>query len=90
MSDSILEMHTCQLMPLEIWLVKKVKPFPTGVLRYASSLRGTKQYWFRQRNQLMAMVDTLGLPTLFFTHSAADHHWPELARVICSDADSAL
>ena len=62
--------------------------FSNRVLRYASSLRGTKQYWFRQRNQLMAMVDTLGLPTLFFTHSAADHHWPELARVICSDADS--
>ena len=28
------------------------------------------------------MVDTLGLPTIFFTHSA---QWLELARLICPD-----
>ena len=28
------------------------------------------------------MVDTLGLPTVFFTHSAADVHWPELAHLL--------
>ena len=31
------------------------------------------------------MVDTLGLPTIFLTHSAADLQWPELAQLICSD-----
>ena len=31
------------------------------------------------------MVDTLGLPTVFFTHSAADLQWPELARLICPE-----
>lgn len=31
------------------------------------------------------MVDTLGLPTIFFTHSAADLQWPELADLICPD-----
>ena len=31
------------------------------------------------------MVDTLGMPTVFFTHSAADCQWPELARLICPD-----
>ena len=31
------------------------------------------------------MVDTLGLPTIFFTHSAADLQWQELARLICPD-----
>ena len=35
------------------------------------------------------MVDTLGLPTIFFTHSAADLQWPELARLICpEDSDN--
>ena len=29
--------------------------------------------------------DTLVLPTVFFTHSAADLQWPELARLICPD-----
>ena len=31
------------------------------------------------------MVDTLGLPTIFFIHSAADLQWPELAHLICPD-----
>ena len=63
--------------------------FSSRVMHYAASLRGTKQYWFRQRSRLISMVDTLGLPTIFFTHSAADLQWPELARLICpEDPDS--
>ena len=55
------------------------------ILHFASSLRGTRQYWFKQRSHLIAMVDTLGLPTVFFTHSAADLQWPELSCLICPD-----
>ena len=51
------------------------------VLLYASSLRGTRQYWLKQRARLIAMVDTLHLPTIFFTHSAAYLQWLELARL---------
>ena len=40
---------------------------------------------FKQRSQLIAMIDTLGLPTVFFTHGAADLQWPELACLICPD-----
>ena len=57
--------------------------FSSRVLHLASSLRGTKQYWKRQRSRMLSMVDTLGLPTIFFTHSAADLQWSELARLIC-------
>ena len=59
--------------------------FSNRVLHYAASLRGTRQYWYRQRSRLIAMVDTIGLPTIFFTHSAADIHWPELAHLICPE-----
>ena len=59
--------------------------FSNRVLHYAASLRGTRQYWFRQRSRLISMVDTLGLPTIFFTHSAADLQWPELAHLICPE-----
>ena len=63
--------------------------FSNRVLHFASSLHGTRQYWYKQRSRLIAMVDTLGLPTVFFTHSAADIQWPELARIICpEDPDS--
>ena len=33
--------------------------FSNRVLHYAASLRGTRQYWFRQWSQLISMVDTL-------------------------------
>uniref|UniRef100_A0A1X7U4Y7 Helitron helicase-like domain-containing protein n=1 Tax=Amphimedon queenslandica TaxID=400682 RepID=A0A1X7U4Y7_AMPQE len=49
-----------------------------------ASLHGTRQYWLRERNHLITMIDTLGLPTIF-THSAADHQWPELAHLICPE-----
>ena len=57
--------------------------FSNRVLHYAGSLRGTGQYWFKQRSRLISMVDALGLPTVFFTHSTADTQWPELAKLIC-------
>ena len=53
------------------------------ILHFASALRGTCQYWMKQRSRLISMVNTLGLPTVFLTHSAADIHWPELAELIC-------
>lgn len=59
--------------------------FSNRVMHYAASLRGTKQYWFKQRSRLMSMVDILGLPTIFFTHSAADLQWPELAHLLTPD-----
>ena len=62
--------------------------FTKRVLHYASSLRGTRQYWFQQTSRLISMIDTLGTPTVFFTHSAADTQWPELAMLIAADPES--
>ena len=59
--------------------------FSNRVLHFATSLRGTRPYWFKQRSRLIAMVNSLGLPTIFFTHSAADTQWPELANLICKN-----
>jgi len=59
------------------------------LLHYASTLHGTRQYWVKkQRSRLIAMVDTLGLPTIFFTHSEADLQWPKLACLICESSSS--
>ena len=38
--------------------------FSKKVMHYASNLRGTKQYWFKQRIRLIAMINKLGLPTV--------------------------
>ena len=59
--------------------------FSKQVTHFGNTLRGTASYWFRQRSRLISMVDTLGLPTVFFTHSAADLQWPELAQLMCPD-----
>ncbi len=59
--------------------------FSSRVMHFATSLRGTQPYWFKQRTRLIAMVDTLGLPSVFFTHSAADTQWPELADLTCPE-----
>ncbi len=76
--------HDAQLSVEELrdMVGREGEAFSNCVLHYAASLRGMRQYWFRQRSRLIAMhggPDTLGLPTVFFTHSAADLHWPELA-----------
>ena len=60
--------------------------FSSRVCHYAGSLRGTRPYWMKQRSCLIAMVDKLGLLTVFFTYSAADLQWPELANLICEDS----
>ena len=36
--------------------------FSTRVQHFATSLRGTRPYWMRQRSRLIAMVDMLGYP----------------------------
>ena len=61
--------------------------YSTRVVHYASTLRGTRQYWTKQRSRLIAMVDSLGMPTIFFTHSAADLQWPELAHLLSPEAN---
>ncbi|KAE8737685.1 hypothetical protein FOCC_FOCC016848 [Frankliniella occidentalis] len=57
------------------------------ILFYNSSLRGTRSYWYARGQELLAMIEQLGLPTLFFTLSAADLHWPDLFHNIAPDED---
>ena len=49
------------------------------ILHFGPSFCGTRQFWQKQRR---AMDDTLGLPTAFFTLSAADLQQPELAHLL--------
>ena len=52
--------------------------FASRVMRFSSSLHGTRQYCCTQRLNLTAMQETLGMPTIFFKLSAADTQWPEV------------
>ena len=59
--------HHAQLSAVELRTLvgHEGEAFSNRVLHYSTSLR-------EQRSRLIAMVDTLGLPTVFFTHSATD------------------
>ena len=52
------------------------------VTRFASHLRGSQQFWRSQRQYLMALIDQLGTPHIFFTLSSADMLWPDLQQYL--------
>ena len=56
--------------------------FAFQVMRFSSSLHKTRQYWCTQRLNLAAMQEALGMPTIFFTLSAADTQWPKFQNLM--------
>jgi len=52
------------------------------VSRILSSIRGSGPYWKQQCEKLMALMIDKGMPTIFFTISAADYQWPDLYRMM--------
>ncbi|KAK3924474.1 ATP-dependent DNA helicase, partial [Frankliniella fusca] len=55
---------------------------PKSIMLYSSSLRGSKAYWMSRTYELDAMVDRFNLPTIFFSISAADCHWPRQFEIL--------
>jgi len=47
-------------------------------------------FCIKLRSRLISMIDTLDMPTIFFTHIGADNQWPELARLIADLSDSSF
>ena len=43
-----------------------------------SNITGSNAYWQKRRNELKTIINSKGTPTIFFTFSSADMHWPEL------------
>ena len=52
--------------------------FMSKVSRYVANIAGTNSYWHRVKEDLKAIITTVGTPTIFFTFSSADMHWPDL------------
>lgn len=61
----------------------------SSIMYYGSTLRGTRPFWKQRCSELTQMVRQIGLPTIFFTLSAADYHWPDLFRLIVPGQDPA-
>ncbi|KID81680.1 ATP-dependent DNA helicase PIF1 [Metarhizium guizhouense ARSEF 977] len=49
-----------------------------SITRHAVSIRGTRPFWNRKRQDLVAYAYNLGCPGAFITFSSADLHWRSL------------
>ena len=61
--------------------------FLSKISRYVGNIAGTNAYWNRVRDELKAIITSVGAPTLFFTFSSADMHWPELHALFNATTD---
>ena len=56
--------------------------FMSRLSRYVSNVTGSSAYWYKVREDLKAIIACKGAPTIFFTFSSADMHWPELHMLL--------
>ena len=58
------------------------------LLHYAKNVSGTNVYWHDAKEQLKATIIQAGTPTIFWTLSCAEFHWPEFHSLLSSDRES--
>lgn len=58
-----------------------------NIMVFAANLRSTRPYWNQRCSELLAMVEQLGKPAVFFTLTAADYHWRDIFRLINPNVD---
>ena len=58
------------------------------VSRYVGNIAGTNSYWNKIRQELKTIITNVGAPTLFFTSSSADMHWPELHALFSANTET--
>ena len=58
------------------------------LMHYAKNVSGTTAYWNRAKDDLKATITQVGAPTIFWTLSCAEFHWPEFHNLV-SDSGKA-
>ena len=51
---------------------------------YNANIVGSNSYFFKRRKELEALMESKGMPTAWFTFSAADNHWHDLHKLVYS------
>ena len=54
---------------------------------YNANIVGSNSYFYKRRKELEALMECKGMPTAWFTFSAADNHWHDLHKLIYSNDD---
>ena len=55
------------------------------LMHYAKNISGTNAYWNQVKQELRAIINQVGSPTIFWTLSCADFHWPEFHQLFSTD-----
>ena len=52
------------------------------LMHYAKNITGSTGYWQKSKEDLKATISQKGPPTIFFTLSCAEYHWPEFHKLL--------
>ena len=52
---------------------------------YNANIVGSNSYFYKKRKELESLIEAKGMPTCWFTLSAADNHWNDLHKLIYDD-----
>ena len=55
---------------------------------FGNNITGTNCYWNKARKDLEAIITQEGCPTIFFTLSMAEYHWPDFLKIFSGHAKS--
>jgi len=58
------------------------------IFYYTKELTGSNSYWNRVRQELRSTIEQVGAPTIFFTLSMAEFHWPDLRQLFSLSEDA--
>lgn len=56
-------------------------------MHYAKNVSGTNAYWNQAKDDLKAIITQVGAPTIFWTLSCAEFHWPEFHDLFNNTAE---
>ena len=58
------------------------------LVAYSANITGSQPYWYQRRIELESTFEQKKPATFFFTFSFADHHWPDLHRLLPGRSES--
>ncbi|CAM9191521.1 unnamed protein product, partial [Pylaiella littoralis] len=68
-------------LPLGQVGAREIQQLVGSATRWTANVSGTDGYWLVRGGELEDAVDQLDCPSVFFTNSAADHHWRDMHRL---------
>ena len=60
----------------------RLKKLLSHMQKFNSNVTGSEAYFYKKRTELEALIDSKGMPTMWFTLSAADNHWIDLQQLM--------